>query len=160
MRPLPWLISCLFVLPALGEDWTRFRGPDASGVSSQRVPTTWSDSENLAWRTELPGKGSSSPVVHQGRIYLTAYSGYGLDAEQPGNREDLLLHVVCLDLESGKIRWDRTVEPDEREQEITNRIADHGYASPTPCVDDSGVYASFGPSAVVAFTLHNSNFSR
>ncbi len=153
MRPLPWLISCLFVLPAMGEDWTRFRGPDASGVSSQRVPTTWSDSENLAWRTELPGKGSSSPVVHQGRIYLTAYSGYGLDAEQPGNREDLLLHVVCLDLESGKIIWDQTVEPDEREQEITNRIADHGYASPTPCVDETGVYASFGPSGVMAFTL-------
>ena len=153
MRPLPWLISCLFVLPAMGEDWTRFRGPDASGVSSQRVPTTWSDSENLAWRTELRGKGSSSPVVHQGRIYLTAYSGYGLEAEQPGSREDLLLHVVCLDLETGKIIWDQTVEPDEREQEITNRIADHGYASPTPCVDETGVYASFGPSGVMAFTL-------
>lgn len=117
------------------------------------MPTTWSDSENLAWRSELPGKGSSSPVVHRGHIFLTCYSGYGLDAEQPGSRENLLLHVVCLDLESGKIIWDRTIEPDDSEQEVTNRIADHGYASPTPCVDDSGVYASFGPSGVVAFTL-------
>lgn len=137
---------------ASGEDWTRFRGPSASGVSGAGVPETWSDTENLAWRAVLPGKGSSSPVVHGDRIFVTCYSGYGLDPEQPGDRAALRLHVVCLSILDGRILWDQSIEPAESEQSLTTRVADHGYASPTPCIDDQNVYASFGPSGVVAYT--------
>lgn len=151
----------LFVLLAIGsggarsladEGWTRFRGEQARGVARDSIPTTWSDSENLAWRTALPGKGSSSPVVFGERIYLTAYSGYGQEIESPGNREDLTLHVLCLSLSDGSIVWNKQIAPAPEEQSVTKRVADHGYASPTPCVDESGVYASFGPSGVVALT--------
>ncbi len=148
-------LACCFALLSWtvnAEDWNRFRGRAGSGVAGQGIPTTWSATENLAWRTELPGKGSSSPVVHDGRIFLTCYSGYGLDPEQPGDRDALRLHVTCLALEDGQILWDQVVEPASQEQEVTIRVADHGYASPTPCLDDANVYASFGPSGVVAFT--------
>ena len=138
--------------PSSAEDWTRFRGPSGSGVSHAKLPTTWSEEQNLAWKTALPGKGSSSPVIYGERVFLTAYSGYGLDAEEPGNREDLQLHVVCLSLLDGSILWDESIEPAPEEQEASKRVADHGYASPTPCVDAENVYASFGPSGVVAFT--------
>ncbi len=149
------LYSCLLVILTLtadGEEWSRFRGGSASGIAGQGIPTTWSDTENLAWRAELPGKGSSSPVVHNGRVFLTCYSGYGIDPEQPGDRKSLRLHVTCLSLEDGKLLWDKTIEAASEEQELTTRVADHGYASPTPCVDQANVYAAFGPSGVVAFT--------
>lgn len=155
---LVWLM--VFGLSSLvlnAEPWTRFRGPSASGVAGRGVPITWSDTENLAWRTELPGKGSSSPVVHQNRVYLTSYSGYGIDAEQPGDRSALTLHVICLDLTDGRVIWNRELAPADEEQDMSARLAEHGYASPTPCVDDSGVYASFGASGVVAFS-HDGEF--
>lgn len=147
-----FMIALSTVGQADERDWTRFRGNSASGVSGGGIPTTWSDTENLVWKTDLPGKGSSSPVVRGDRVFLTAYTGYGQSVEDPGNREDLRLHVLCLSLSDGSILWDRDVTPAPEEQDATKRVADHGYASPTPCVDQQNVYAAFGPSGVVAFT--------
>ncbi|KAA5545948.1 PQQ-like beta-propeller repeat protein [Roseiconus nitratireducens] len=132
------------------DSWTRFRGPQASGVADADLPVQWSDQKNLAWKTELPGKGSSSPVVWNDHIYLTAYDGYGLDVEDPGERSALRLHVLCIGLDNGELIWDCEIEPSSEEQPVGKRIAEHGYASPTPCADGSAVYASFGPSGVAA----------
>ena len=139
------------------ETWSRFRGSGATGIAGQRIPTTWSDTKNLAWRTTLPGKGSSSPVINGDRVFLTTYSGYGQAIESPGERAQLKLHVVCLSVTDGNILWDYELEAAEAEQAITKRVADHGYASPTPCVDSKYVFASFGPSGIVALT-HNGDF--
>ena len=90
--------------PALcaGADWPQFRGP--SGVSDDKgLPTTWSATENVVWKTPLPGFGGSSPITLGEKIFLTAYSGYGLDKGEPGEQEDLTQHVVCLDRSTGKI---------------------------------------------------------
>lgn len=132
--------------------WRRFRGADASGVAASKIPTTWSNEQNLAWKAKLPGKGSSSPVVFGDRIFLTTFSGYGLDPNDLGDRSQLRLHVVCLDRNDGKLLWTSEILPADEEQDATERVADHGYASPTPCVDEKGVYASFGPSGVVAYS--------
>lgn len=134
------------------EDWSRFRGNGAAGLAGNEIPTTWSDTENLAWRTGLPGKGSSSPVIRGDKIFLTTYSGYGQAVESPGDRAQLQLHVVCLSVTDGSILWDHELDAAEEEQAVTKRVADHGYASPTPCVDNRFVFASFGPSGVVALT--------
>ncbi|MCA9140363.1 MAG: PQQ-like beta-propeller repeat protein [Planctomycetales bacterium] len=134
------------------QQWNRFRGPGGSGVAQADLPVTWSESENLAWKTDLPGKGSSSPVVWNDRIYLTSYTGYGMDLETPGDRAALMLHVLCFNLDDGTLVWDCSVTPSGDEQEMGKRVGEHGYASPTPCVDDSGVYAFFGPSGVVALS--------
>ena len=132
------------------ESWNRFRGPGGRGVVEADLPSTWSDSENLAWKAQLPGKGSSSPVVWGKHVFLTAYTGYGLRIEDPGKRADLRLHVLCLSLDDGQLIWDCPISPSPAEQDFSKRLGEHGYASPTPCVDDSGIYAFFGPSGLVA----------
>lgn len=153
-------VLLVFTQTLCAEDWNRFRGPHGSGVVESDLPTRWSESENLVWKTEIPGKGSSSPVTFGDRIYLTAFSGYALSAESPGDRSNLRLHVLCYSLEKGELIWDASIDPAPEEQEASKRVVDHGYASPTPCVDASGVYASFGPSGVVAFSLNGQQLWR
>lgn len=146
-------ISLLNLRNVQGEDsWTRFRGNNAAGVNFEtQIPLKWSDTENVAWKTALPGRGSGSPVFQNGRIFLTAFSGYGVDANNLGKIENLKLHTLCIDFESGKIHWDKWIKASKSEQEATQRIVDHGYASPTPTVDESAVYSAFGPSGLVAY---------
>jgi outer membrane protein assembly factor BamB len=156
VRPLVASAICITVasllvpMPVGAEQWNRFRGPGGKGVVRADLPTIWSESENLAWKTELPGRGSSSPVVWNGSVYLTSYTGYGIDVENPGDRSALMLHVLCLSLEDGKLIWDCEIKPSPEEQPMGKQLVQHGYASPTPCVDDTGVYAFFGPSGCVA----------
>ncbi len=135
-------------------DWSQFRGPSGNGVSeSTGLPTEWSAEKNILWKTKLPGHGSSSPVLYGDQIFLTAYTDYGLTAEDGGNPADLRLHVISINREDGKIMWDQSVAPLNQVQKITKRIVDHGYASGTPACDETGVYAFFGTSGVVAYDL-------
>lgn len=135
-------------------DWSQFRGPSGNGVSeSTGLPTEWSAEKNILWETKLPGHGSSSPVLYGDQIFLTAYTDYGLTAEDDGNPADLRLRVISINREDGKIMWDQSVAPLNQVQKITKRIVDHGYASGTPACDETGVYAFFGTSGVVAYDL-------
>ncbi|QDV18025.1 outer membrane biogenesis protein BamB [Gimesia panareensis] len=135
-------------------DWSQFRGPSGNGISdSTGLPTEWSAEKNILWKTKLPGHGSSSPVLLGNQIFLTAYTDYGLTAEDQGNPADLRLHVISINREDGKIMWDKSVAPVNKVQKITKRIVDHGYASGTPACDETGVYAFFGTSGVVAYDL-------
>ena len=156
---LTLITAVLFMASTLhaNDAWSRFRGSSATGIAGQQIPTSWSDTENLAWRTDLPGKGSSSPVIKGDRIFLTTYSGYAQAIESPGDHKQLKLHVVCISVKDGGILWDHEFEAAQEEQAVNKRVADHGYASPTPCVDDEYVFASFGPSGVVALT-HGGEF--
>ncbi|QDT25870.1 outer membrane protein assembly factor BamB family protein [Gimesia panareensis] len=135
-------------------DWSQFRGPSGNGISdSTGLPTEWSAEKNILWKTKLPGHGSSSPVLFGNQIFLTAYTDYGLTAEDQGNPADLRLHVISINREDGNIMWDKSVAPVNKVQKITKRIVDHGYASGTPACDETGVYAFFGTSGVVAYDL-------
>jgi outer membrane protein assembly factor BamB len=141
----------LSVLAETG-DWPQFRGPGGLGTSPAKgLPLTWSQTENLVWKAELPGPGTSSPVVVGSRIFLTCYSGYNVPRQAPGNMSDLKLHLVCLNRDDGSRLWAREIEPKLPEQE---RIREgHGYASSSPAADGDGVYAFFGKSGVCAFDL-------
>ena len=140
--------------PTLGADWTQFRGPNGAGVSSDaNVPLTWSDTENLRWKVELPGPGSSSPIVLGDRIFVTCYSGYGVPKANGGDIKALQRHLVCVDRSNGKIRWSKTVPGGLPEDTYQGYIAEHGYASSTPVTDGERVYCFFGKSGVVAFDL-------
>jgi hypothetical protein len=135
-----------------GADWTRFRGPDASGASEETgLPATWSAEENVVWKTALPGAGASSPITVGDKIFLTCYDGYGLDADNPGDQENLQLNVVALDRATGEIAWSAGVKPRLPQTEYRGFIALHGYASSTPVSDGAAVYAFFGSSGVAAF---------
>ncbi len=138
-----------------GADWTRFRGENGSGVSDdQDVPTTWSATENVVWKTALPGYGSSSPITLGEKIFLTCYSGYGFDEKEPGDQKNLRLHLLCLERASGKIVWDRQIEPRFPERDYdTGYLSDHGYASASPVTDGKAAAASVICSRVLAFAL-------
>ena len=132
------------------DDWRQFRGPGGLGVSrASALPTRWSDSENVVWKTEIPGAGASSPIVHGNRVFLTYQTGYAVDRKDSGNIEDLKRHVLCVDAARGEILWRwqaKTVLPEKK----TPRFL--GYASSTPAADSERVYCFFGKSGVVALS--------
>ena len=138
------------------ENWTRFRGPSGSGVaaSTDGIPTRWSPDANLAWKTTLPGPGVSSPIVVDGKVFLTCYSGYGLSQESPGEMDNLMRHVVCCDLQSGEVLWQKDIKAALPEDPYSGvGVTAHGYASHTPVSDGKYVYAFLGKSGVHAFDL-------
>lgn len=133
-------------------EWSTFRGSDGLGnAAGQSLPTKWDQSEGLAWKAELPGAGASSPVVRDGRIYLTSYTGFFVPGEEGGTPADLTRHLIAFDLGDGHVLWDQSVPAKLPEEE---RIRDHGFAANTPAVDDERVYAFFGKSGVHAFDLN------
>src|SRR5438445_2585467 len=82
----------------LSADWRQFRGPGGQGQSDEKnLPITWSSQSNIAWKLKLPGAGASCPVVLGRRVYLTCYSGYGMDTKAPGNSDDLRRQLLCVD---------------------------------------------------------------
>jgi outer membrane protein assembly factor BamB len=134
---------------ASGDGWPRFRGPSGMGASDATgLPVTWSDSQNIVWKTALPGPGASSPVVSGDRIYLTCYTGYFIPDQPGGSLDDLKRHLIALRQENGEIIWDQTVPAKLPEE---SRIRDHGYAANTPAVDADRVYVFFGKSGVFAY---------
>ena len=58
----------------------------------------------------MPGPGVSSPIVVNGKVFVTCYSGYGLSRENPGEMKDLMRHLVCVDLQTGKVNWQQDVK--------------------------------------------------
>ena len=105
----------------------------------------------MAWKTPLPGRGSSSPVVWGDRIYLTAFTG--IETPDTADKSKLQLHVICFDRNNGTIIWDKSVAASPLTQDYTKRIQGHGYASSTPTTDGEAVYAFFGVSGVVAYDM-------
>lgn len=127
-------------------DWPQFRGPGGSGISAATgLPTTWSQRENLVWKVALPGPGTSSPIVMNGKVFLSSYGGYN----GSGDMSRLKRQVVCLDARDGKVLWNRSIPSKLPEQEAIRE--GHGYASSTLAADDERVYAFFGKSGVFAF---------
>ena len=141
MKPLIFLAAVVVSVHAY--DWPQFRGPTADGVSTDtHLPLTWSEKENLVWRTKLPGPGSSSPVISSGKVFLTCYSGYGIDVKNPGDMKNLKRHALCLDGQSGKILWNHEITTDLPNQPFTGTyITTHGYASSSAVTVDCGPIA-------------------
>src|SRR4029077_2212618 len=92
-------------------DWVQFRGPGGQGISDEKsLPVKWSSTENIAWQVELPGPGASCPIVVKDRVYLTSYTGYGLDGAV-GEQKDLRRHLLCFERASGRELWKKEFEP-------------------------------------------------
>jgi outer membrane protein assembly factor BamB len=148
-------LGSLLAASAWGSDWTRFRGPGGGGkVEATNLPVTWDAQKNIVWKTELPGLGTSSPIVLGTNIYLTCYSGYAESIREPGEMQELVRHLVCLDRDSGKILWSRKFAPKFPESEYrSGNNSRHGYASSTLATDGKKLYAFFGISGVYGFDL-------
>lgn len=134
-------------------DWPRFRGPNGSGIAEDsNPPVEWSPDKNLKWKTELPGAGVSCPIIVGERVFLTCYSGYGLDRRDPGNMDDLKRHVVCLNKNTGEIMWSKTIDAVLPEDPYSGPgVPEHGYASHTPVSDGERLYVFLGKTGAFAF---------
>lgn len=156
------LLSCLPASLSAQEYWPQFRGPDARGVASDsNLPDHWSATENIAWKTDVPGRGWSSPIVWGDRVFLTTAVNSG-ELETPqkglyfgGNRPEprsvqLDYKVVCLDLQSGNKLWERSVHQGPANSPIHLK---NSFASETPVTDGQRVYAYFGNQGLYCLDL-------
>jgi outer membrane protein assembly factor BamB len=156
--PLRSLLASSFVLccllsPAVAEDWSQFRGPGGRGRSAATgLPTTWSAAANIVWKKELPGHGASSPITYGDRIYVTCYSGYGLNADKPGDPKELERHLVCLNRKDGSLVWDQVQPATTKQEPYQGFAALHGYASSTPAADTTGIYVYYGATGAAAYS--------
>lgn len=133
------------------DSWPAFRGPQGDGIvhSKQSLPTKWSSSENIVWRTELPGSGLSSPVVGGGRIYLTAAIPKEAGLTDP---QDYWLSLLVVDAASGELL--KTVHVMDQTAESVRRIhKKNSHASPTAILDGSKIFVHFGYQGTACLSL-------
>jgi outer membrane protein assembly factor BamB len=117
--------------------WPQFRGPDGNGTTgSTKLPLTWGEESNVRWKTEIHGKGWSSPVVVDGQVWVSTAT--------PDGRE---MSALALDVESGKIVRDLKLFQVENPQE---GHPFNSYASPTPVAEPGRVYITFGSAGTAA----------
>lgn len=136
------LISAFTFPPSVfPEDWPEFRGPTKQGHSAATgLPVAWSRDRNVVWKTELPGRAWSSPIVIGDRIFMTNAVG-AKDSTDP--HDTFSLRVLALNAADGKVIWDTEVFRVEQ----PHKQGIHGknsYASPTPVFEDGRIYAHFG----------------
>jgi outer membrane protein assembly factor BamB len=125
----------LLLAPQGASDWPGWRGPGGNGVAADaRLPLRWGPGHNVRWRQTLAGEGSSSPVVHGRRLYLTA-------SLQDGCRR----LVLAFDRDTGRPLWTHELADDNPER--SSAVA--GWAAPTPATDGERVVAVFGNAGVV-----------
>jgi len=160
------LAPALATVPANADDWPQWRGPSGTGASTERrLPETWSDTSNIAWKTKLRGVGIASPVVWGDRVYVTSQRGRGDSRQGPrlgqgGNASDaersladggqdrrVTFLVEALDRATGAHLW--TFEQ-PAEGELPSVHDKHNLASASPVTDGERVYAIFGSGQVVA----------
>jgi outer membrane protein assembly factor BamB len=147
------LLVALLATTGFAGDWTQFRGPGGLGVSDEKgLPVKWSSTENIVWKAELPGPGASCPIALGDRVFLTSYSGYGLEAKA-GDQKDLRRHLLCFDRKSGQVKWKKIFEPKLPEHGYEGEGSYHGYAASTPITDGQRLYVFFGKSGVYCFDL-------
>jgi outer membrane protein assembly factor BamB len=131
------------MIPAAGEGaryWSRWRGPSGQGLGAgSGYVDSWSATENILWKTPVPGRGNSSPIVWRDRIFLTA-------ASDDGRR----VSVLGFQRADGKPLWEAVV-PGGRPGSSHFK---NGHASATPATDGERVYASFGARGLVAVDLN------
>lgn len=135
LRALP-LVLALTTAGLHAANWPQFRGPTAQGLSAEtQVPLSWSATENLAWKTEIPGESWSSPIVWGNHVFVTTATENGESCR-----------VLALDRKSGAVRWNVEVF----RQETRRKEGRNSFATPTPATDGKRVYACFGDGSFAA----------
>jgi len=132
------LIVWFIGLPAAQADWPEFRGPWGDGHVSAPgdtkpigLPLRWSETENVKWKTEIPDRGWSTPVVMDGRIWLTTATPDGHD-----------FFAVCVDAETGRVLVNQKLFHTDNPEPLGN--SQNCYASPSPAIEPGRVYVHFG----------------
>jgi outer membrane protein assembly factor BamB len=163
-----WSLIVLFLIPCMAhaaeDQWPQFRGPAALGVADNPdLPDTWSATENVAWKHDIPGRGWSSPIVWGNRVFVTTvtsdeglkdkdrkrglYLG-GNQSEPPKNVHQW--RVQCLDLNDGHLLWEQIAHQGVPPESAHLK---NSYASETPVTDGERVYVYFGNLGVFCYSL-------
>ena len=162
-------LTCALCFAAGKGDWPYWRGPAADGMAIGDAPLHWSDTQNVRWKTEIPGRGSSSPVLWGDRIFVTtavktgsstapepaaapkAAPGAKMQLSTPGPQVEHSFQLLCLNRKTGKILWRQTA--------IT-AVPHEGYhptygsfASNSPVTDGKYVYAFFGSRGIYCYDM-------
>ena len=169
-----WLISYSVFTPYRSEaapkyNWSQWRGPDGNGVSPEtNVPEVWNSDKNIKWKTPIPGRGHSSPIVWENRIFLTtdiegeivpgAKAVEHKDDGKPYKHPDSIgadhkhtMKVLCLERATGKMLWGRTAYEGTV---YDDRHRKGSYASPTPTTDGVNVFAYFGTEGLYCYDFN------
>jgi outer membrane protein assembly factor BamB len=140
--------------------WGQWRGPQANGVSTTaKPPTEWGESKNVRWKVELPGRGTSTPVIWGDRVYVLTAAPVGVELaashDPRGSRGQVVAHrmmVMALDRKSGKTVWERTA------REVTPHEGYHNqfgtYASSSAVTDGDVLIASFESRGIYAYDMN------
>lgn len=165
MRLTLFLTLCALA-PGAEDDWSRWRGPNNDGMARGDAPVTWSDTKNVAWKTPIPGRGFSSPVIWGNKIFVTtavpvgaakpiAESQDGSSRRGAGGGAGLgpaySFRLMCLDRNTGKILWDREAAKAEPHEGYHGRYG--SFASNTPVTDGKHVIAFYGSRGVYVYDL-------
>jgi len=119
------------VVIAQQSNWTQFRGTNLDGISlDTEVPIVWSDTTNVLWKTQIRGKGWSSPVVYGDQVWVTTATVDGKE-----------MSGVCVDFKSGKVLFDILLF---KQDSVYAKHSINTYATPTPCIENGFVYLNFG----------------
>jgi outer membrane protein assembly factor BamB len=134
------LVAAVSVSTLAAGDWDRFRGPDGFGTAADKdVPVVFGPTNNVLWKTPIPGVGHSSPIVSKGKVFL-----------QTASSDKKSRSLVCVDVKSGKIEWSKDVagsskidwtKPLAGTSANTHGLSSH--ASSTPAADGERVYTVF-----------------
>ncbi len=161
----------LFLTQASEEGyWSYWRGPAGDGMAVGDAPLHWSDTQNVRWKTDIPGRGSSSPVIWGDRIIVTTAVKTGTDPEpkepaqpaakspakqmpfgQSGPQVEHEFKVLCLDRNTGKILWERTAITAVPHEGFHNTYG--SFASNSPVTDGKHVYAFFGSRGMYCYDM-------
>jgi len=119
-------------------DWPDFRGPGGDGhVSSSGqligLPLHWSETNNIKWKTEIPHKGLSTPVIMDGKVWLTTATVDGHD-----------FFAICVDAETGKMRFNEKLFHSDNPESLGNGASMNSYATPSAVIEPGRVYVHFG----------------
>ena len=137
-----FMLACTCLLVFASDDWSRFRGPNGTGVSTTtNLPVEFGPEKGVVWKTALP-PGHSSPVLTSTRIFVTAHTP--LPKNDKGNYK---LLVIGLDRKTGRVLWQREI-PRQHAGRLQNV---NGPASPSPVTDGENVYAFFQDFGLVSF---------
>jgi outer membrane protein assembly factor BamB len=156
------------IVDASGGNWPQWRGPDGQGVSTEKnLPTEWSATKNMKWKTPIPGRSHSSPIVWGNKIFVTtavegpAVPGAKAVKHMMGDKEFLhpdsigadhkhAFKVICLNATTGKILWEQTAFEGTP---YDNRHRKSSFAASTPATDGNYVYAFFGSEGLYAYDM-------
>lgn len=159
-----FIAACLMISNLYAaQNWPSFRGPSASGVTEgSPTPTEWdaAQSENVLWKTAIPGLGHSCPVVWDDRIFVTtAVKGKGQsslkvgmygDVKSVDEKDAFSWNIYCLDRKTGRILWNRE---SYRGKPKVKRHPKSSHSNSTPCTDGNYVVAFFGSEGMYCYDM-------